>query len=121
MRVMVIGRASKDTEAEVMPSQEVFVAMDQFNKELVAAGVFVDAGGLKPSSQGARVQIGPAGCRVIDGPFAESKELIAGYSIWQVKSLAEAIDWVKRSPRLDNDSEFEVEIRPLYGPETWDV
>ncbi len=115
MRVMVLGKASKDTEAGVMPTQEQWAAMDQFNEELVKAGIVLAAEGLQPSSKGVRVSFSGKDRIVTDGPFAETKELIAGYSIWQVKSMEEAIAWVKRCPLTD----AEVEIRPLfcYSPE----
>jgi hypothetical protein len=116
MRVMVLGKASKDTEAGVMPTREMWEAMDQFNEELVKAGIVLVGEGLKPSSTGVRVRFSGKDRIVTDGPFAETKELVAGYSIWQVKSMAEAIAWVKRCP-LPDDSE--VEIRPIfsYSPE----
>ncbi len=115
MRVMVIGKANKDTEAGVMPTREMWEAMEQFNEELVKAGIVLVAEGLMPSSTGVRVRFSGKDRIVTDGPFAETKELMAGYSIWQVKSMEEAIDWVKRCPLTDS----EVEIRPLfsYSPE----
>ncbi len=114
MRVMVIVKASKDSEAGVMPTKELLAAMGKFNEELIAAGVMLDGAGLKASSHGARVRIGATDRQVIDGPFMESKELIAGYWLWQVKSLAEAIDWVKRCPSPHPGTECEIEIRPLF-------
>lgn len=118
MRVMVIGKATKATEAGEVPSAELFAAMSNFNEELIKAGILLDGAGLKPSSCGARVRFSGAHRTVIDGPFPETKELIAGFSIWQVKSLQEAIDWVKKSPTLSKE-DYEVEIRPVfhYAPE----
>jgi hypothetical protein len=121
MRVMVIVKASKDSEAGVFPSQERLVEMDKFNDELVKAGVLLDAAGLKASSQGARVRISETRRVVTDGPFAESKELIAGYWLWQVKSLDEAIEWVKRCPNPHPGHESEIEIRPLFESSDFDV
>jgi hypothetical protein len=116
MRVMVFGKATKDTEAGVMPTAQAWEAMDQFNEELVKAGIMLVGEGLKPSSTGVRVRYSGKDRIVTDGPFAETKELIAGYSIWEVKSMEEAIAWAKRCP-LPDDSE--VEIRPIfsYSPE----
>ena len=110
MKVMVIGKASKATEAGEMPPAEMFEAMDKFNTELINAGILVDGAGLMPSSHGARVRFSGSDRTVIDGPFAETKELIAGFMIWKVSSLQEAIDWVKRGPVVDGS---EVEIRPF--------
>jgi hypothetical protein len=114
MRVMVIVKASKDSEAGVMPGKELLEAMGKFNEELLKAGVMLDGAGLKASSHGARVRIGATDRQVVDGPFVESKELIAGYWIWKVNSLAEAIDWVKRCPSPHPGSETELELRPLF-------
>ena len=116
MKVMVFGKATKDTEAGVMPTAQAWEAMDQFNEELVNAGIMLVGEGLKPSSTGVRVRFSGKDRIVTDGPFAETKELIAGYSIWQVKSMEEAIAWVKRCPMTDDS---EVEIRPIfsYSPE----
>jgi hypothetical protein len=116
MRVMVLGKATKDTEAGVMPSAQAWEAMEQFNEELVKAGIVLVGEGLKPSSTGVRVRFSGKDRIVTDGPFAETKELVAGYSIWQVKSMEEAIAWVKRCPMTDDS---EVEIRPIfsYSPE----
>ena len=116
MKVMVIVKASKDSEAGVMPSQELFKAMGKFNEELAKAGVLLAADGLHPSSKGKRVRFSGQNRLVIDGPFAETKELIAGYWIWQVKSMDEAVAWLKRCPNPHNE-EGEVEIRPLFEPE----
>lgn len=117
MRVMVIVKATKDSEAGLMPSRELLETMGKFNEELVKAGVMLDGAGLRPTSSGARVAIpAPSGAHrtVIDGPFTESKELIAGYWLWQVKSLDEAIEWVKRCPHPHPGVDTHIEIRPLY-------
>jgi hypothetical protein len=111
MRVMVFVKASKESEAGQMPSERLLTDMGQFNEELVKAGVMQDAGGLHPSSRGKRVRFSGAQKTVIDGPFAETKELIAGFWIWQVKSMEEAVEWLKRAPF---DGGAEVEIRPLF-------
>jgi hypothetical protein len=115
MRVMVLGKATKDTEAGVMPTQQQWEEMEQFNEELVKAGIVLAAEGLQPSSKGVRVHFSGKDRIVTDGPFTETKELVAGYSIWQVKSMEEAIAWVKRCPLTDS----EVEVRPIfsYSPE----
>lgn len=113
MRVLVMIKANKDSEAGVMPSEKLLTEMGKFNEELVNAGVMLAGEGLQPSSKGARVRFARDKRTVIDGPFAETKELIAGYWLWQVKSLAEAIDWVKRCPN-PMGVEGEVEIRPLF-------
>jgi hypothetical protein len=114
MRVMVIVKANKDSEAGVMPSPELLEQMGKFNEELMKAGVLLDAAGLKATSKGARVRFSGSKRSTIDGPFAESKELIAGYWVWQVSSLAEAIEWVKRCPHPHPGQDAEVEIRPLF-------
>src|SRR5215208_4750166 len=98
MRVMVLIKATAENEAGVMPSQELLRQMGNFNEELVKAGVMLAGDGLHPSSRGVRVEFSGSERRVIDGPFAETKELLAGYWVWQVKSLDEAIEWVKRIP-----------------------
>ena len=116
MRVMVIGKASKDSEAGVMPKQKGLEDMGKYNEELVKAGVVLAFGGLQPSSKGKRVRFSGDKRTVIDGPFTETKELIAGYMIWQVRSMEEAVEWVKRSPN-PHESECEVEIRPLFEAE----
>jgi hypothetical protein len=113
MRFMVIVKANKDSEAGVMPSKEMLTEMGKFNEELVKAGVMLAGDGLHASSKGARVKFSGGKRSVIDGPFAETKELIAGYWIWQVKSLAEAIEWLKRAPFED----AEVEIRQVFEAE----
>ncbi len=113
MRFMVIVKANKDSEAGVMPSEKMLTEMGKFNEELVKAGVMLAADGLHASSKGARVKFSDGKTTVIDGPFAETKELIAGYWIWQVKSLGEAIEWLKRAPFEDT----EVEIRQVFEAE----
>ena len=117
MKVMVLVKASKDSEAGVMPTQQMWRDMDQFNEELVKAGIMLVGEGLKPSSTGVRVRFAGKDRIVTDGPFAETKELVAGYWIWQVKSMEEAIAWLKRCPMADDS---DVEIRPIYSPEDVD-
>lgn len=119
MRVMVIGKATKDSEAGVMPTQKALEDMGKFSDELVKAGVMLAFGGLQPTSKGKRVRLSGDKCTVIDGPFTETKELIAGYMIWQVRSMEEAVEWVKRSPR-PNEGESEIEIRRLFDAEDFD-
>jgi hypothetical protein len=111
MRVMVFVKANKDSEAGRMPSTELLTAMGKFNEELVKAGVLLDANGLQASSKGKRVKFSGNQRTVIDGPFAETKELIAGYWLWQVKSIEEAVEWLKRAPF---DGGAEVEIRSVF-------
>jgi hypothetical protein len=114
MRFMIIVKATKDSETGAPPSPAALAEMDVFNDELVKAGVMLDAAGLAASSKGARVKFSGHKRSVIDGPFAEAKELIAGYWIWQCKSLAEAVEWVKRCPDCHpGSSEYEIEIRPI--------
>jgi hypothetical protein len=110
MRVMVIVKASKDSEAGIMPSPKLLAEMGKFNQELMKAGVFLGADGLRPSSKGKRVRFSGQQRSVIDGPFAETKELVGGYWLWQVKSMEEAVEWLRRAPF---DQEVEVEIRPV--------
>src|SRR5262245_46006759 len=110
MRFMVLVKASAESEAGVLPSQELLAAMGKYNEELVKAGVMLAGDGLQPSSKGARVRFDGSRRTVIDGPFAETKELVAGYWIWQCKSMDEAIEWLKRAP-FDQD---EVEIRRVF-------
>jgi hypothetical protein len=114
MRFMVIVKATKDSEAGGPPSAEMLSSMNKFNEELIQAGVMLDGAGLMASSKGARVKFQGAKRAVVDGPFAEAKELVAGYWIWQCKSLAEAIEWVKRCPN-PHAGESEIEIRPMMG------
>ena len=116
MRVMVIVKASPDSEAGVMPSTEMLTAMGQFNEELVKAGVMLAGEGLQPSSKGARVRFSGEQRTVIDGPFAETKELIAGFWLFQVRSREEAIEWVKRCPN-PHDEDAEIEIRQVFEAE----
>lgn len=116
MRVMVLVKATKDSEACVMPSQELLAQMGAYNEELVKAGVMLDGNGLHPSSKGARVRFSGSKRTVIDGPFAETKELLAGYWIWQVKSMDEAIEWLKKCPN-PHFEDCELEIRPIFAPE----
>ena len=113
MRCMVIVKATKDSEAGVMPSQQLLTDMGKFNEELVKAGVMLAGDGLHPSSKAARVKFSGTKRTVIDGPFTETKELIAGYWIWQVRSLDEAIEWVKRCPH-PTGAESEIEIRQVF-------
>src|SRR2546427_2029811 len=113
MRFMVIVKANKDSEAGVMPGKELLTEMGKFNEELVKAGVMLAAEGLHASSKGARVKFSGGKRTVIDGPFAETKELIAGFWLWQVKSKEEAIEWLKRAPFEDS----EVEIRQVFETE----
>jgi len=116
MRFMVLVKATPESEAGVMPSAELFAAMGKFNEELVNAGVMQAGEGLQPSSKGARVRFSGKDRKVIDGPFAETKELVAGYWIWKCASLQEAIEWVKRCPNpMPGDSE--IEIRRIYEAE----
>jgi hypothetical protein len=114
MRCMVIVKACKDSEAGILPSAELVTKMGKFNEELVKAGVMLAADGLHASSKGKRVRFSGGETAIIDGPFAETKELIAGYSLWQVKSLDEAVEWLKRAPF---DGGAEVEIRQIFEPE----
>jgi hypothetical protein len=114
---MIIVKASQDSEAGVMPSEELMTAMGNYNEELVKAGILIECDGLQPSSKGARVRFSGDQRTVIDGPFAETKELIAGYWIWQVKSKQEAIEWVKRCPNPMPGTDAEIEIRQVYEAE----
>ena len=116
MRFMIIVKATKDSEAGVMPSEQLLTEMGKFNEELVNAGVMLAGEGLQPSSKGARVRFSGSRRTVIDGPFAETKELIAGYWLWQVKSKEEAIEWVKRCPK-PMPGESEIEIRQVFEAE----
>jgi hypothetical protein len=114
MRVIVIVKASKESEAGVMPDEKLLTEMGNYNEELVKAGIMLAGEGLHPSSKGKRVRFSGAKRTVIDGPFAETKELIAGYWLWQVKSMDEAVEWLKRAPF---DGGAEVEIRPVFEAE----
>jgi hypothetical protein len=111
MRFMVIVKADKNSEAGVMPSREILTAMGKFNEELVKAGVMLAGEGLHPTSKGKRVRFSGGKHTVIDGPFTESKELIAGFWLWQVRSMEEAVEWLKRSPF---DGGTEIEIRQVF-------
>jgi hypothetical protein len=113
MKVMVMVKATKDSEAGVMPSEQLLTDMGKFNEELVKAGIMLAGEGLHPSSKGVRVRFSGANRSVIDGPFTETKELVAGYWLWQVQSMEEAIAWVKLCPN-PMPSESEIEIRPLF-------
>ncbi len=113
MRVMVLVKATKDSEAGIMPSAELLEAMGKFNEELVNAGIMRAGDGLKPSSQGKRVAFDGPNRRVIDGPFPQTNELVAGYWLWEVKDMAEAVEWVKRCPN-PMPGPSEIEIRPFY-------
>ena len=113
MRVIVLVKANEDSEAGVLPDEKILAEMTKFNEELVKAGVMLAAEGLHPSSKGARVRFEGDKRRVIDGPFTESKELVAGFWLWQVRSLDEAIEWLKRAPFEGTD----VEIRPIFEAE----
>lgn len=114
MRFMIIIKASADSEAGVMPSQELLTAMGNYNEELAKAGILLAGEGLHPSSKGARVRFSGDKRSVIDGPFAETQELIAGFWLWQVKSKEEAIEWVKRCPNPMPGTESEIEIRQVF-------
>jgi hypothetical protein len=120
MRVMVMVKATKQSEAGLPPAEEMsemLADMGKFNEELVKAGVLLAADGLQPSSKGKRVRFSGTGRAVIDGPFSETKELVAGFWIWQVKSMEEAVEWVKRCPCPFPGIESEIEIRPVYETE----
>jgi hypothetical protein len=117
MRFMILVKADKNSEAGVLPDKKLLTEMGKFNEELVKAGVMLAGEGLQPSSKGARVKISGSKRTVIDGPFAETKELIAGFWLWQVKSKAEAIEWVKRCPNPFPGTESEIEIRQLFEAE----
>jgi hypothetical protein len=123
MKVMMFGKATRQTEAGKPPTEEAILAMHQFNEELEKAGVLLDLGGLKPSSRGVRVRYSGSRRTVIDGPFAETKELIAGYLLLEVKNLAEAVEWAKRAPfgvGVEDGEDAEVEIRPLFDASDFD-
>ena len=114
MRFMVVVKATKDSEAGVMPSEKLLADMGKYNEELVKAGVMLAGEGLQPSSKGKRVRFSGAKRTVIDGPFTETKELIAGFWLWQVRSMEEAIEWVKRCPNPFEQGESEIEIRQVF-------
>ena len=116
MKVAVLVKATKDSEAGVMPSAELLAAMGKFNESLVKAGILLAGEGLQPSRQGKRVHFSGKNRTVIDGPFTETKELVAGFWLWEVHSIEEAVEWVKRCPNpMLTDSD--IEIRPVFGPE----
>ncbi len=116
MKIMVLVKATQDSEAGVLPTQELLTAMGEFNESLVKAGILLAGEGLRPSRLGKRVRFSGKTRTVIDGPFTETKELIAGFWIWQVRSIEEAVEWVKRCPNpMLTDSD--IEIRPVFGPE----
>ena len=117
MRFMIIIKASQESEAGVMPSQELLTAMGNYNEELVKAGIMLAGEGLHPSSKGARIKFSGDQRTVIDGPFIETKELIAGFWLWKVKSREEAIEWVKRCPNPMPGTEAEIEIRQVFEAE----
>lgn len=118
MRVMVIVKASKASEAGIMPSEALLSAMGKFNEELIKAGVLLAAEGLRPSVKGKRVRFSAEKRAVIDGPFAETKELVGGFWLWQVKSIDEAVEWLKRCPNPSpGESDVDVEIRPVFEME----
>ena len=114
MRVMVIIKANEDSEAGIMPSEQLLTDMGAYNEELVKAGVMLAGEGLHPSSKGKRVRFSGGKTTVIDGPFTETKELIAGFWLWQVKSMEEAVEWVRRMPSPDGADEGSIEIRPVF-------
>jgi hypothetical protein len=114
MRVMVLVKANKESEAGVLPTKEMLTRMGAFNDELIKAGIMQAGEGLKPTSEGKRVRFSASKRTVIDGPFAEAKEVVAGYWLWQVKSIDEAVEWIKRAPFEEG---AEVEIRPVYEAE----
>jgi hypothetical protein len=117
MRFMIIRKADQDTEAGKMPSQELLAAMGQYMQEMVDAGILLGGDGLQPSSKGARIKFQGGKPTVIDGPFPEAKELIAGYSLIQVANREEALEWIKRWPALDGDGEVELELRQMFEAE----
>ena len=117
MKVMVMVKATKNSEAGVMPTTELISEMMKYNEELVKAGIMQGGDGLHPSSKGARVRFDGKQRTVINGPFTETGELVAGYWLWQVRDMAEAIAWVKRCPNPMPDEVSEIEIRPLFAPE----
>jgi len=117
MRFMVMVKATKNSEAGMLPKEELLAQMGRFNEELVKAGVMLAGEGLHPSSKGARVKFSQGKRTVIDGPFAETKELVAGFWLWQCKSMDEAIEWVRRCPDPMPGEESEIEIRPIFEAE----
>ena len=120
MRVMVMVKANKNSEAGKMPSQQLIADMDKFNEELIKAGVRLQAEGLQPSSKGKRIRCSGAKRTVVDGPFAETKELVAGFWLWQVRSMEEAVEWAKRCPN-PHEGDSEIEIRQVFELEDFDA
>ena len=120
MRVMVIVKANENSDAGVMPPAELFVAMDKYNQALARAGVLLAADGLHPSSRGARVRFSGTTRSVTDGPFAETRELIAGFWLWEVRSMEEAIEWVRRCPN-PHVGDSDIEIRPIFSAEEFEA
>jgi hypothetical protein len=114
MRVMVIVKATKSSEAGAMPSEQLLADMGKYNEELVKAGVMLAGEGLHPSSKGKRVQFSGSTRTVVDGPFSQTKELVAGFWLWQVKSIEEAVEWVRRCPNPMPGEQAEIEIRPVF-------
>lgn len=117
MRVMVIVKANKDSEANKLPSEKLLTNMMKFNEELVKAGIMLAGEGLKASDKGKRVRFSGKQRQIIDGPFSETKELVAGFWLWQVKSIDEAVEWVKRMPQEEGEETNDVEIRPVFEVE----
>jgi hypothetical protein len=117
MKVMVIVKATKLSETGALPSEKLLTEMGKFNADLVKAGVMLAGDGLQPSAKGKRITFGGGKRTVVDGPFSETKELIAGYWIWQVKSMEEAVEWARRCPDPMPGDEAQLEIRPIFGPE----
>jgi hypothetical protein len=114
---MVIVKATKNSEAGVMPSEQLLTSMGQYNEELVKAGIMLDGEGLQPSAKGKRIRFASGSRSVVDGPFAETKELIAGYWLWKVRSMDEAVEWARRCPDPMPGEEAELEIRPIFEAE----
>lgn len=121
MRFCVMVKATKESEAGEMPSEKLLADMGRFNEELIKAGVMLAGEGLRPSSEGARVRFTGSQRKVIDGPFAETKELVAGFWLWQCKDMAEALEWVKRCPRPFEHGECEIEVRRVFEAEDFGV
>ncbi|WP_373046995.1 YciI family protein [Vulgatibacter sp.] len=117
MKVMVIVKATKNSEAGVMPSEQMLAEMGRYNEELVEAGIMLAGDGLHPSAKGKRIRFSGDKRTVVDGPFAETKELIAGFWIWQVRSMEEAVEWARRCPAPMPGEESELELRPIFEPE----
>ena len=117
MRFMVMVKATKNSEAGFMPNEQLLTDMGKYNEELAKAGIMLSGDGLQPSSKGARVRFSGKNRTVVDGPFAETKELVAGFWIWQCKSMQEAIEWVKRCPNPMPGEDFDIEIRQLFEAE----